>query len=119
MPLAVLSLWWAAATRRTALLLSSASFATLAAGTADAARPGLWLAVAALIAVLLRLAADAGRRLPAPVRRLWWLLPAAAGWAALEPALRGEVFYTVLALLGVAAALRPPRTPVPHPSGNS
>ena len=100
-PLAVLGVWQAAAHGRWPLVLAGAGFLGVVAGAPDGfAAAGLLLAGG--LAVELRAGIGALRGVRAVVYAAMWPLAAWAGLRVVEQALRGEVVYTTLGVLGLA-----------------
>ena len=108
--LAVLSIWWGAATRRVPLVLAAAALFGIACLPRDAGAGAMLLCWSASVAA----AGPAFPRLSAidaRLRRFGWLVPAAGGLTALEAGLTSEVVYSVLAVAGVTMLMNSGQAP--------
>ena len=118
MPIVLLGLWNAASYGRWPLVLSGAGFLGLVGGPPDLAA-GAWL-LAGGLALELCSSAAVPARARAVVHVALWPLATWAGLRVVEQALRGEVVYTALGLLGLAVIVagRRERALIPPPGAS-
>jgi hypothetical protein len=100
-PILMLGLWHAAARSRWPLLLAGGGFLGVAAGTPDTVPASIGLLVAGLALELCGMGCQP-RRAGVLVKAAAWPLVTLAGGFTLEGALRGQVVYTALGILGLA-----------------